>query len=85
MAWKKQLLDQAAELFEDGRSKGRDELSAKEAELYEQISRLKTEVECLKRNLLFYATNSAKAPKLFVLRSGCHGQAHALPRHKPMA
>ena len=31
-AWKKQLLDQAAELFEDGRSKSRDELSAKLAE-----------------------------------------------------
>lgn len=48
-AWKKQLLDQAAELFEDGRSKSRDELSAKEEELYEQIGRLKMEVEWLKK------------------------------------
>ncbi len=48
-AWKKQLLDQAAELFEDGRSKSRDELSTKEEELYEQIGRLKMEVEWLKK------------------------------------
>ena len=48
-AWKKQLLDQAAELFEDGRGKSRDELSAKEEELYEQIGRLKMEVEWLKK------------------------------------
>ena len=48
-AWKKHLLDQAAELFEDGRAKGRDESSAKEEELYEQIGRLKMEVEWLKK------------------------------------
>jgi transposase-like protein len=48
-AWKKQLLDQAAELFEDGRGKSHDELSAKEEELYEQIGRLKMEVEWLKK------------------------------------
>lgn len=48
-AWKKQLLDQAAELFEDGRGKSRDESSAKEEELYEQIGRLKMEVEWLKK------------------------------------
>ena len=48
-AWKKQLLDQAAELFEDGRGKSRDESSAKAEELYEQIGRLKMEVEWLKK------------------------------------
>ena len=48
-AWKKQLLDQAAELFEDGRGKGREESSVKEEELYEQIGRLKVEVEWLKK------------------------------------
>jgi len=47
-AWKKQLLDQAVELFEDGRGKSREESSAKEEELYEQIGRLKMEVEWLK-------------------------------------
>jgi transposase-like protein len=48
-AWKKQLLDQAAELFEDGRGTSRAESSAKEEELYEQIGRLKMEVEWLKK------------------------------------
>jgi len=47
-AWKQQLLDQAAELFEDGRRK-RQEEAAQEQELYEQIGRLKMEVEWLKK------------------------------------
>lgn len=48
-AWKKQLLEQAPELFEDGRRKSRDETAADEEELYEQIGRLKMEVEWLKK------------------------------------
>jgi putative transposase len=48
-AWKKQLLEQAAELFEDGRRRQREESSADEQELYEQIGRLKMEVEWLKK------------------------------------
>jgi len=48
-AWKQQLLDQAAELFEDGRHKGREESAANEQELYEQVGRLKMEVEWLKK------------------------------------
>ena len=47
-AWKKQLLEQAAGLFEDGRGR-RDETAADEQELYEQIGRLKMEVEWLKK------------------------------------
>jgi transposase len=47
-AWKKQLLEQAAGLFEDGRVR-RDETAANETELYEQIGRLKMEVEWLKK------------------------------------
>jgi transposase len=47
-AWKKQLLEQAAGLFEDGRQR-RDETTANEQELYEQIGRLKMEVEWLKK------------------------------------
>lgn len=47
--WKKQLLDQAAELFEDGRRKSQEESSADEQELYAQIGRLKMEVEWLKK------------------------------------
>jgi transposase len=48
-AWKKQLLDQATELFEDGRRAQRDERAADEQQLYEQIGRLKMEVEWLKK------------------------------------
>ena len=48
-AWKKQLLVQAAELFEDGRLRRRDEAAADEQVLYEQIGRLKMEVEWLKK------------------------------------
>jgi putative transposase len=47
-AWKKQLLEGVAELFEDGRSK-RTEEATNEEELYEQIGRLKMEVEWLKK------------------------------------
>jgi putative transposase len=47
-AWKKLLLAGAPELFADGRTR-RDETSADEQELYEQIGRLKMEVEWLKK------------------------------------
>jgi transposase len=48
-AWKKQLLEGAAELFEDGRGKRAVEDGANEQELFEQIGRLKMEVEWLKK------------------------------------
>ena len=48
-AWKKQLLDRRRSLFEDGRTKRREESAANEQELYEQIGRLKMEVEWLKK------------------------------------
>ena len=47
-SWKKRLLEGAAELFADGRRQ-KDEPSAKEEELFEQIGRLKMEVEWLKK------------------------------------
>jgi transposase-like protein len=47
-AWKKQLMDQVAELFADGRQR-RGEQATDEQELYEQIGRLKMEVEWLKK------------------------------------
>jgi transposase len=47
-AWKKQLLDGAAEMFADGRRR-KEEASPGEEELYEQIGRLKMEVEWLKK------------------------------------
>jgi transposase len=48
-AWKKQLLAEAAGLFEDRRGKRPDESSAEQEQLYEQIGRLKMEVEWLKK------------------------------------
>jgi transposase len=48
-AWKKQLLAGASGLFEDQRGRNPDESSADEQELYEQIGRLKMEVEWLKK------------------------------------
>jgi len=47
--WKRQLLEGVPELFVDGRSRKGDEASADEQELYEQIGRLKMEVEWLKK------------------------------------
>ncbi len=48
-ACKKQLLDGVAEVFADGRSRGKDDSSANEEELYEQIGRLKMENDFLKK------------------------------------
>jgi putative transposase len=48
-AWKKQLLEGVAGLFEDGRSKRAAEDTVDDQELYEQIGRLKMEVEWLKK------------------------------------
>ena len=49
--WKKQLLERATELFRDGRKTKRKqaEAGAQEEELFEQIGRLKMEVEWLKK------------------------------------
>jgi putative transposase len=48
-AWKKQLLEGAPELFEDGRGKRAVEEAVNDQQLYEQIGRLKMEVEWLKK------------------------------------
>lgn len=52
-AWKKQLLEGAVEIFQDGRKgKGKGKQRDREVEpqeLYEQIGRLKMEVEWLKK------------------------------------
>jgi len=48
--WKRRLLSSAAELFQDGRNqKAAAQQQAQEAELYEQIGRLKMELEWLKK------------------------------------
>ena len=49
-AWKKKLLEGAAELFERGRSGSREqEFKQRESELFEEIGRLKMELEWLKK------------------------------------
>ena len=49
-AWKKQLMAQVAELFADGRQRRPDQ-ATDEQELFEQIGRLKMEVEWLKKKV----------------------------------
>jgi transposase-like protein len=49
--WKKQLLDGAESLFRDGRKREHEDGQAVQAELYEQIGRLKMEVEWLKKKI----------------------------------
>lgn len=48
-AWKKQLLEGVSELFEDGRQRAESGESAETASLYEQIGRLKVELDWLKK------------------------------------
>jgi transposase len=48
--WKRQLLDVASELFTRGRkSKHKEDVQAKEAELFQQIGKLQMELEWLKK------------------------------------
>jgi transposase-like protein len=48
--WKKQLLEGASELFSSGKKrKEKDDSQAKESELFQQIGRLKMELEWLKK------------------------------------
>src|SRR5438067_2014022 len=48
-AWKKQLVDNAGELFQNGAKTSSAEHEAVQAQLYEQIGRLKTELDWLKK------------------------------------
>jgi transposase-like protein len=48
-AWKKQLLNNAEEFFQSGAKTSAGEHEALEAQLYEQIGRLKTELDWLKK------------------------------------
>ena len=47
--WKKQLLSNAEELFQQGAKTSSAEHEALQAQLYEQIGRLKTELDWLKK------------------------------------
>jgi transposase len=47
--WKKQLLGNAAEIFQSGAKPSSAEQEVLQAQLYEQIGRLKTELDWLKK------------------------------------
>ena len=47
--WKRQLTEEAMEIFERGPSTRETESSAKEAQLYEEIGRLKVQLDWLKK------------------------------------
>jgi transposase-like protein len=47
--WKRQLLEEGAELFSQQSSQQAQAVAAEQAELYEQIGRLKMELEWLKK------------------------------------
>lgn len=49
--WKRQLLSGGANVFSKGESKSEQEQSKAEMELYEQIGRLKMELEWLKKKV----------------------------------
>jgi transposase-like protein len=52
MAWKKQMIEQAATVFSSRiKSTASKETEAQQAELYEQIGRLKMELEWLKKKV----------------------------------
>lgn len=46
--WKRRLVEQASELFQDGRRRASDQ-GPEEKELYEEIGRLKVELDWLKK------------------------------------
>ena len=48
--WKRQLLGEGAIIFDNGLAQSQCEVAKREAELYEQIGRLKMEVEWLKKS-----------------------------------
>ena len=48
-AWKKQLVENVEELFQNGAKASSAEHEALQAQLYEQIGRLKTELDWLKK------------------------------------
>ena len=49
--WKRQLLDEGEQLFRTGSSRQQREQAMLETELYEQIGRLKMELEWLKKKV----------------------------------
>ena len=52
--WKKQLINQSKEVFERGLGNQTKDADGKEARLYEQIGRLKVELEWLKKKATLF-------------------------------
>jgi transposase-like protein len=50
-AWKKQLLDNVAEVFADGRKQESIDHESREAELYQQIGKLQMQLDWLKKKV----------------------------------
>ncbi|MDE0428500.1 MAG: transposase [Caldilineaceae bacterium] len=72
-AWKRQLLEDGPGVFASNGERKQRELEAQEAELYEQIGRLKTELEWLKKKLPASVSERLKwAPK-----AGPRAKAHS--------
>jgi len=53
-AWKRQLLESGPAVFGNGQARQEKELEAREAELYEQIGRLKMELDWIKKKLVSF-------------------------------
>jgi len=49
--WKKQLLKEGVEVFKNNQQRQQQDQTAREAELFEQIGRLKMELEWLKKKV----------------------------------
>jgi putative transposase len=65
--WKKRLLDGAEALFRDGRTRDRDDSQAVQAALYEQIGRLKMELEWVKKRCPRRLTGSGPGSRATIL------------------
>jgi putative transposase len=59
-AWKKQLLARAEAIFANGAKVASADAQAREAELYEQIGRLKMELEWIKKSCLTRLSGSSR-------------------------
>ena len=53
--WKRQMIDEGPSMLSQGRSRAEREQATKETELYEQIGRLKMELEWLKKKVSEFA------------------------------
>ena len=75
-AWKKQMLEQAAGVFASSvKTPSLKEAEAEQAELYEQIGRLKMEPEWLKKSGRLPVSGSGVRSRATIPTSACDGKA----------